>query len=101
MQRFFCHYPRAILKPGEEKRFTFSFKSCKIGMFNEEFELLTEPLLQNPLSIVSLSGICTKEDVLKPKRQNFWNQYMNEYSGRDASTDKIDDIMKDIKYPAI
>jgi hypothetical protein len=33
-------------------------------MFNEEWELLTEPLLMNPLSSVSLSGIACEEDGL-------------------------------------
>jgi hypothetical protein len=51
-----------MLKPGESKSFTFSFKSEKVGMFNEEWELLTEPILLNPLSLVSLSGIATQED---------------------------------------
>ena len=43
IQRFYCHYPRDILKPGEAKTFIFSFKSEKPGMFNEEWELLMEP----------------------------------------------------------
>jgi hypothetical protein len=57
-----------MLKPGESKSFTFSFKSSKVGMFNEEWELMTEPLLQSPLSLVSLCGIATQEDLLKSKR---------------------------------
>ncbi len=61
-QRFFCHYPRSLLKPGESKMFTFSFKSDTVGMFNEEWELLTEPMLQNPISLICLSGIATQED---------------------------------------
>lgn len=45
VQRFYCHYPRSILKPGESKTFTFSFRSTTPGMYFEEWELLTEPLL--------------------------------------------------------
>jgi hypothetical protein len=48
-----------MLKPGESKQFTFSFKSAKVGMFNEEWELLTEPVLKTAISLVSLSGIAT------------------------------------------
>lgn len=62
IQRFFCHYPRSILKPGESKSFTFSFKSEKVGMFNEEWELMTEPALLHSLPVLSLSGVCTQED---------------------------------------
>ncbi len=43
IQRFYCHYTRDTLKPGESKSFIFSFKSEKAGIFKEEWELLTEP----------------------------------------------------------
>jgi len=62
IQRFWCHYPRSILKPGESKMFTFSFTSDKVGMFNEEWELWTEPFLLNQLPVLSLCGISIQED---------------------------------------
>lgn len=68
-----------MLKPGESKSFTFSFKSAKVGMFNEEWELLTEPLLQTPLSLVSLSGIATQEDLKSKKRDEFWTGFSQDY----------------------
>ena len=72
-QRFFCHYPRSILKPGESKAFTFSFRSTdKVGMFNEEWELLTEPLLVNSLPMLSLSGVALQPDNYADKRDDFW-----------------------------
>jgi hypothetical protein len=52
------------LKPGESKTFTFSFSSEKVGMFNEEWELWTEPLLLQNLPILSLCGVSTEEDKL-------------------------------------
>ncbi len=75
VQRFYCHYPRSILKPGESKAFNFSFKSSKIGMFNEEWELLTEPLLLTPLNSVCLSGIACEDDSLAEKRKEFWKDF--------------------------
>ena len=72
LQRFYCHYPRSILKPGEAKTFIFSFRSEKVGMFNEEWELLTEPLLQNTLPVLSLSGIALQTDEYSQKRDEFW-----------------------------
>jgi hypothetical protein len=44
--------------------FTFSFSSDKVGMFNEEWELWTEPLLLNQLPVLSLCGVSTEEDKL-------------------------------------
>lgn len=62
VQRFYCHYPRDSLKPGEAKTFIFSFRSEKPGMFNEEWELLTEPQLLEPAPLVYLSGMATQDD---------------------------------------
>jgi hypothetical protein len=72
VQRFYCHYPKSILKPGESKTFTFSFKSEKVGMFNEEWELLPTPSLMNELPQLCLSGIAVKEDEYEDKRKQFW-----------------------------
>lgn len=72
LQRFYCHYPRSILKPGESKTFIFSFRSEKVGMFNEEWELLTEPLLMNSLPVLSLSGISLQVDEYSQRRDQFW-----------------------------
>lgn len=48
-------------------------------MFNEEWELLTEPLLLNPLNSVSLSGIACEEDNLAVKREEFWKDFRQTY----------------------
>lgn len=68
IQRFYCHYPRDMLKPGESKTFIFSFRSEKPGMYNEEWELLTEPCLINPAPLLCLSGMATKADEYVEKR---------------------------------
>lgn len=63
VQRFYCHYPHGVLKPGESKTFTFSFRSAdKPGMFFEEWELITDPHLLQPLPMIYLSGIATLND---------------------------------------
>jgi len=83
-QRFWCHYPRAILKPGESKMFTFSFASEKVGMFKEEWELWTEPLVLNRLPILELCGISTEEDKLTKAREQFWDQFDTDFMAVDA-----------------
>jgi len=42
--------------PGEEKVFTFSFWSEKPGIYNEEWELITDPPLKDALPVVCISG---------------------------------------------
>jgi hypothetical protein len=52
-----------VLKPGEQKTFTFSFRSAETpGMYFEEWELLTDPKLLQGLPQVYLSGIATLND---------------------------------------
>lgn len=48
-------------------------------MFNEEWELLTEPKLMNPLAMVSLNGIATQEDHKQADREAFWKNFNQDY----------------------
>ena len=48
-------------------------------MFNEEWELLTEPLLINSLPMLSLSGISLQADLYAEKRQNFWQNFEEKF----------------------
>lgn len=98
LQRFYCHYPRSILKPGESKTFTFSFRSAKVGMFNEEWELLTEPLLMNSLPMLSLTGISLQTDQYADKRDQFWQQFETTFINRDAR-ETVYDLVDRIKSP--
>lgn len=94
-QRFFCHYPRSMVKPGESKAFTFSFKSDKVGMFNEEWELLTEPKLIQPLSLISLNGIATQEDQLAAQRDGFWKGFNQDYPAEEQpSQDMLEGFVR-------
>lgn len=78
IQRFYCHYPRDMLKPGESKTFIFSFRSEKPGMFNEEWELLTEPNLITPAPLLCLSGMATKADEYVEKRKQINDVFARE-----------------------
>jgi hypothetical protein len=71
VQRFYCHYPRDTLKPNESKTFIYSFRSEKPGMFNEEWELLTEPQLLESAPLLNLSGMATKVDEYISKVDEF------------------------------
>jgi len=78
IQRFYCHYPRYTLKPGEVKTFIFSFRSEIPGMFNEEWELLTEPMLIEPAPILNLSGMATRVDEFIESRAELQDTFMKE-----------------------
>ena len=86
------------MKPGESKMFTFSFTSDKVGMFNEEWEIWTEPFVLNQLPVLSLCGISTQEDLLEEKRENFWNQFDTKFVQHDAE-ETLGDIINRVKTP--
>lgn len=86
------------MKPGETKTFTFSFISDKVGMYNEEWELLTEPLLNNSLPMLSLSGIATQPDAYTEKRNRFWEDFTDNFVQRDAAQ-TVDELIDRVKTP--
>lgn len=98
IQRFYCHYTRDTLKPGESKPFIFSFRSEKPGMFNEEWELLTEPQLLEAAPILNLSGMATKADEFVDKRRQINVQFETELA-QQTSADQVEEIVGDVKTP--
>ena len=78
--------------------FTFSFTSDKVGMFNEEWELWTEPFLLNQLPVLALCGISTQEDLLEEKRENFWKQFDVKFMQHDAE-ETMGDLIERVKTP--
>lgn len=99
MQRFYCHYTRDTLKPGESKPFIFSFRSEKPGMFNEEWELLTEPQLLEPAPILNLSGMAIKADDYVEARRSLNDKFESQLA-RQASQDIVDEVIGDVRTPA-
>lgn len=70
-------------------------------MFNEEWELLTEPLLLTSLPQVCLSGIATQEDKYKKRREDFWKDYEEEFAKRETVDENITSWSSNIKHPKI
>ena len=111
LQRFYCHYPHGVLKPGESKTFTFSFRSAdKPGMFFEEWELITDPHLLHPLPMVYLSGIATLNDderqkMIKDRREQVQKE-IAAHRAKEAELDLLDQVKEpeapapDMKDPA-
>ena len=67
-------------------------------MFNQEWELLTEPLLMNSLPMMSLSGIAVKEDAYAEKRDQFWRDFETNFVQRDAA-ETINTLIDRVKTP--
>lgn len=67
-------------------------------MFNEEWELLTEPLLMNTLPVLSLSGISLQSDEYSAKRDEFWKQFETTFVQRDAR-ETVFELVDRIKTP--
>jgi len=70
-------------------------------MFNEEWELLTEPLLLNALPQVCLSGIATQEDQYEKRRKDFWQAYDEEFAKRESVNENTTTWSSNIKHPKV
>jgi hypothetical protein len=53
-------------------------------MFNEEWELLTEPILMEAAPILTLSGMATKPDNFIEKRAQLNQAFENEIARRET-----------------
>ena len=78
------------MKPGEQKTFIFSFRSTKPGMFNEEWELLTEPQLLETAPLLNLSGMATKNDDFIERRDELNDCYDRELANLGSGEDIVD-----------
>ena len=67
-------------------------------MFNEEWELLTEPLLLNSLPMLSLSGVSLETDQYADKRDAFWQSFETKFVKRDAR-ETVLELVDRIKTP--
>jgi hypothetical protein len=86
------------LKPGETKTFIFSFRSEKPGIFSEEWELLTEPQLLEPVPVLNLSGMAVKEDEHVNGRQSLNERFEKELVHQ-ASGDIVQEVVGEVRTP--
>ena len=67
-------------------------------MFNEEWELLTEPLLLSPLNCLQLSGIACEGDSLAQPREEFWKEFSQDYPNEPKPTiNELEGYVRDKK----
>ncbi|KAE8576780.1 hypothetical protein XENTR_v10004318 [Xenopus tropicalis] len=70
VQRFYFNTSSGVILPGETRIFPFHFKSPTAGIFGENWEFCTHPvLLAGALLEVSLWGIALHEDKTAPLRE--------------------------------
>ena len=94
VERFFGITIRNKLLPKETKTFTFSFRSEELGIYFEEWEVVTEPALIKPLKVLSLTGISIQdqthikaienydEEVAFVNQNRFFDEIMNDVIDR-------------------
>ncbi|EGR28464.1 mycbp associated protein, putative, partial [Ichthyophthirius multifiliis] len=97
-QKFFCHHEQNVIKPGQQKKFIFSFMSKLTGTFYEEWEFKCEPPNQNQVKNLKLSGHSIDVDNLKNWRGNFdennYKQFLYKSMG-----EVIEDILGNVRTP--
>ncbi|XP_028402373.1 MYCBP-associated protein-like [Dendronephthya gigantea] len=68
-QRFYFDKNSGVILPGDTLRFPFTFKSTNPGMFSEQWQLDTQPVLNGGAAIrVLLKGLALQDDLNAEKR---------------------------------
>lgn len=70
VQRFYFNTSSGVILPGEALNFPFVFKSDKAGVFSEQWQFQTHPVVSGGAAlVVTLRGVAIKEDKLKKQRE--------------------------------
>ncbi|KAG8446315.1 hypothetical protein GDO86_013955 [Hymenochirus boettgeri] len=78
VQRFYFNTNSGVILPGETQHFTFHFKSSTAGIFRENWEFCTHPvLLAGAPMQVSLWGVALYEDKAAPLREELKRKMEN------------------------
>lgn len=69
LQRFYFNNSSGVILPGETMRFPFVFKSPNAGVFQEQWQFETRPVVCGGAAlIVTLRGIAFAEDKFREQR---------------------------------
>ena len=96
--RFYCHYSKGMLLPGQAKRFLFTFISEKIGIFTEEWDLHTDPLVVKPIPQLILTGRSFETDKMIAQR-HFFEKEFNKRIVLHTTEEILSDIIRNVRTP--
>lgn len=70
VQRFYFNTSSGVILPGDTLNFPFVFKSDKAGVFNEQWQFQTHPVIAGGAAlVVTLRGVAIKEDKQRKQRE--------------------------------
>ncbi|XP_074657573.1 MYCBP-associated protein-like isoform X3 [Tubulanus polymorphus] len=99
VQRFYFDTSPGVILPGDSLKFPFIFKSPNAGVFTEQWQFQTKPVVCGGASlIVTLRGIALQEDKYKEKRI----ELETELAGKQATqvvSHILDELLDGIKTP--
>ena len=96
--RFYCHYSKGMLLPGQSKRFLFSFISKKTGIFTEEWDLHTDPLVVKPIPQLVLTGRSFQTDKMIAQRYFFEKEFKKRIVLHTAE-EILTDVIRSVRTP--
>ena len=69
VQRFYFNTSSGVVLPGDTMRFPFVFKSPNAGVFTEQWQFQTRPVVCGGAAlVVTLRGIALQQDKFKEQR---------------------------------
>ncbi|XP_073462769.1 MYCBP-associated protein isoform X3 [Aquarana catesbeiana] len=99
VQHFYFNTSAGVILPGETQTFSFHFKSPTAGIFGEDWEFCTHPvLLAGALIQVSLWGIALYEDKTAPVREELQRE-MESQEAKFIAQKIIQEILEGVRSP--
>lgn len=87
-----------MLRPGERKIFVFMFSSEKVGMFSENWDLLTDPQLSTPLPQLNLTGYSFELDGFVPHRY-YLEEELRKSAVMHCAREVVSDVVRQVRTP--
>ena len=88
-----------VILPGDTLSFPFTFKSTNPGMFNEQWQLDTQPILNGGAAIrVLLKGLATQDDLNAQKRAALERE-LNQRQTAQIIQSLLNEILDNVRSP--
>ncbi|XP_067933605.1 MYCBP-associated protein-like [Watersipora subatra] len=99
VQRFYFNTSSGVILPGQTLNFPFVFKSDKAGVFGEQWQFQTHPVIAGGAAlVVTLRGVAIKEDKLQKQRELIESKLQKNIIWKKMRR-LIDEIVDSIKSP--
>ncbi|XP_023932821.1 MYCBP-associated protein-like isoform X2 [Lingula anatina] len=99
VQRFYFNTSGGVILPGDTMKFPFVFKSPNAGVFTEQWQFETRPVVCGGASlVVTLRGVALQEDKFKHQRSEIEKELAHKQAEQ-IIRQIVDDVVEGVQTP--